>query len=33
MFFLAAIGWLFIDPRRVIVYGPEEWRKLREAEP
>jgi hypothetical protein len=29
MFFLAAGCWLFINPRRVIVYGPEDRARLR----
>ena len=29
MFFVAALCWLFIDPRRVIVYKPEDRRRLR----
>jgi MFS family permease len=30
MFFVAALCWLFIDPRRVIVYKPEDRRRLQE---
>jgi MFS family permease len=31
MFFTAAIGWAFINPRRVIVYSPEDRERLRAA--
>ena len=30
MFFLAASGWLFINPRKVIVYTREDRQRLRE---
>ena len=26
--FCAAVGWLIIDPRRVVVYSPEDHRQL-----
>jgi MFS family permease len=29
MFFIASVCWLFIDPRRVIVYTPEDHKRLR----
>lgn len=29
MFFIASVCWLFINPRRVIVYAPEDERRLR----
>jgi MFS family permease len=29
MFFMASAGWLFINPRRVIVYLPEDHKRLR----
>jgi nitrate/nitrite transporter NarK len=28
MFFIAAVCWLFINPRRVIVYTPEDRQRL-----
>jgi MFS transporter, ACS family, glucarate transporter len=28
MFYLASFCWLFVNPRRVIVYAPEDWRRL-----
>lgn len=31
MFFLAALGWAFINPRRVIVYSPDDRRRLHES--
>lgn len=30
MFFLASIGWLFINPRHVVVYRPEDHQTLRD---
>ena len=30
MFFIASVCWLFIEPRQVIVYAPEDLRRLRE---
>jgi ACS family glucarate transporter-like MFS transporter len=30
MFFIASICWLFINPRRVIVYAPDDLRRLQE---
>jgi MFS transporter, ACS family, glucarate transporter len=30
MFFVAAAGWLFINPRRVIVYAREDRQRLRD---
>ena len=30
MFLVAALGWLFINPKRVIVYAPADHEKLRE---
>src|SRR5262245_46063327 len=30
MFFVAALCWAFIDPRRVIVYAPEDRRRLQQ---
>jgi MFS family permease len=29
MFYLAAFCWLFVNPRRVIVYAPEDFKRLR----
>ena len=29
MFFTAALGWAFINPRKVVVYSPEDRRALR----
>ena len=30
MFYLASFCWLFINPRRVIVYTPQDHERLRE---
>ena len=30
MFFVASAGWAFINPKRVIVYTPEDRRRLQE---
>ena len=30
MFFTASLGWAFINPKRVIVYTPEDRRRLQE---
>ncbi len=30
MFFVASVGWLFINPRRVIVYEPEDRKRLQQ---
>jgi hypothetical protein len=30
MFFIASLGWLFINPKRVIVYTPADHEKLKE---
>lgn len=30
MFFIASLCWVFIDPRRVIVYAPEDHRRLQQ---